>query len=189
MSEDGSRIVFSTAEPLAVNAINGLANVYEWHKDPSGGAEVELISTGAADAAVEETVMSESGNDVFFATVDDLVAPDTDGQRDVYDARLGSGFPPPPTPLRPCSGDACQGPLTNPAPLLVPGSVSQAPGENVSSSPAPGPNSNSKIQKLARALRACRHRHGKSRSRCDRQARRRYAIKAAHTSTSPKGGR
>ena len=59
-----------------------------------------------------------------------LVPQDTDGVDDVYDARLGGGFPPPPAPAEACAGDACQGPLTNPAPLLVPGSVSQAPGGN-----------------------------------------------------------
>jgi len=49
-----------------------------------------------------------------------------------YDARLGAGFPVAPAPRQPCvAGDSRQGPLTNPAPLLVPGSVSQAPGENL----------------------------------------------------------
>ena len=45
-----------------------------------------------------------------------------------------AGFPQAPAAAQPCSGDACQGPLTNPAPLLIPGSVSQVPGENL----APG---------------------------------------------------
>jgi len=37
-----------------------------------------------------------------------------------------------PAERRQCEGDACQGALTNPAPLLVSGSVSQTPGENFS---------------------------------------------------------
>ncbi len=37
VSEDGSRIVFTTAEPLSPAASNGLVNVYEWHEAPGGG--------------------------------------------------------------------------------------------------------------------------------------------------------
>jgi hypothetical protein len=129
VSEDGSRIVFATAEPLSPAAINDLANAYEWHE-----GSVSLVSTGSATRAVENPVISSSGRDVFFTTTQGLVPQDTDGQADVYDARLGGGFPPVPAEQQPCSGDACQGPLTNPAPLLVPGSVSQAPGGNL---PAP----------------------------------------------------
>ena len=43
---------------------------------------------------------------------------------------LGEGFPSVAAERQPCEGDGCQGPLTNPAPLLVPGSVSQAPGDD-----------------------------------------------------------
>jgi hypothetical protein len=131
ISDDGSRIVFTTAEPLSAAAVNHLVNVYEWHKqaDLSEG-EVSLISSGSSEESDREVVISASGRDVFFTTVQGLLAQDTDGEADIYDARLGGGFPPPPALRQPCSGDACQGPLTNPAPLLVPGSVSQAPGEN-----------------------------------------------------------
>jgi hypothetical protein len=125
-SEDGSRIVFKSAEPLSPAAINGLSNAYEWHE----GAGVSLISSGNSDAPVIDVVISETGNDVFFDTTQGLVKQDTDGSADVYDAHLGTGFPEPSAERRPCEGDACQGPLTNPAPLLVPGSVAQTPGGN-----------------------------------------------------------
>jgi hypothetical protein len=136
VSEDGSRIVFSSAEPLSAAASNGKVNVYEWHEAPGGGGEgsVSLVSSGSGPDPVLQVVISPSGNDIFFVTTDGLVPQDTDGAEDIYDARIGGGFPLAPAPVQPCSGDACQGPLTNPAPLLVPGSVSQAPGENV---PAP----------------------------------------------------
>ena len=127
ISEDGAWIVFDTAEPLSPAAANGLANAYEWHGGGSGEGRVSLVSTGSSSQAVEDVVIGSGGGDVFFATTQGLVPQDTDGQLDVYDARLGGGFPQPPAGTRPCSGDACQGPLTNPAPLLVPGSVSQAP--------------------------------------------------------------
>ena len=131
ISEDGSRIVFSSAGPLSASATNGLTNVYEWHKEP-GWSEgvVSIVSSGSAEESDEDPVISASGRDVFFTTVAGLVAEDTDGQRDIYDARLGGGFPVGPASLESCEGDSCQGALTNPAPLLVPGSVSQETGGN-----------------------------------------------------------
>ena len=132
VSEDGSRVVFTTAAPLSQAASNGLANVYVWHE-----GSVSLISTGSANEPVEKAVISESGNDIFFVTNQGLVPQDTDGQSDVYDARVDGGFTVPAAEPEPCEGDACQGPLTNPAPLLVPGSVSQAPGGNFSAPSVP----------------------------------------------------
>jgi hypothetical protein len=131
ISEDGSRIVFTTAEPLSPDASNGLQNVYEWHQEQSeaGGGHVSLISSGSGDQPVSDVAMDTSGQDVFFVTAQGLVPQDTDGAPDVYDARLGGGFPTVAASPQECAGDACQGPLTNPAPLLVPGSAVQAPSE------------------------------------------------------------
>jgi hypothetical protein len=139
VSEDGSRIVFRTAGPLSPDATNHLSNVYEWHRAPGWSeGRVSLVSTGSDLEPVEDVVISPEGNDVFFLTSQGLVPQDTDGAADIYDARLGGGFAPVAAERRPCEGDACQGPLTNPAPLLVPGSVSQAPGQNFAA-PAPAP--------------------------------------------------
>jgi hypothetical protein len=131
VTEDGSRVVFTTAEPLSPAAVNGLANVYEWHQAPgeAGEGHVSLISSGSGEPT-EDAVISPEGRDIFFVTSQGLVAQDTDGEADIYDARLGGGFQSLAVAAAPCEGDACQGPLTNPAPLLVPGSVSQAPGQN-----------------------------------------------------------
>jgi hypothetical protein len=131
ISEDGSRIVFTSAEPLSPMASNGLANVYEWRENTGGsGGSVSLITSGSGEAPVEDVVISPDGLNVFFDTDEGLVSQDTDGASDVYDARIGEGFTASPMERHPCEGDACQGPLTNPAPLLVPGSFSQAPGQN-----------------------------------------------------------
>ena len=132
ISEDGSRIVFRSAAPLSPDVSNGRLNIYEWHE-----GSVSLISSGSSEGNDEYPVISPSGQDIFFTTVQGLVSQDTDGLADVYDARLEGGFPPPSAPRQECSGDACQGPLTNPSPLLVPGSVSQAPGENFAAPSAP----------------------------------------------------
>jgi hypothetical protein len=139
VSEDGSRIVFRTSEPLSSEAVNGVEDAYEWHLEPGAkqGA-VSLLSSGSAQQPVPSVVISSTGNDVFFATSQGLVPQDTDGALDIYDARLHGGFPEASASPQPCAGDACQGPLTSPAPLLVPGSVAQAPGENFAA-PAAGP--------------------------------------------------
>jgi hypothetical protein len=125
VSDDGSRVVFETAEPLSPAAVNGLNNVYEWHE-----GEVSLISSGDSPLSDTGAVITPSGSDIFFETAARLAPVDVDEFVDVYDARMGGGFPAVPGPRGQCSADACQGPLTIPAPLLIPGSVSQAPGGN-----------------------------------------------------------
>jgi hypothetical protein len=139
ISEDGSRIVFDTAEPLSPAATNGNVNIYEWDE-----GNVSLISSGTSEEDDSEATITASGRDIFFTTYQGLVAQDTDGLPDIYDARQGEGFPAVLAEREPCSGDACQGPLTNPAPLLVPGSVSQAPGESFT---APTPEAATKAKK------------------------------------------
>ncbi|HEV2945498.1 MAG TPA: hypothetical protein VGX26_10335 [Solirubrobacteraceae bacterium] len=127
ISEDGSYVVFQSADGLTPGALNAQAesiegenfgtvqketyfanNVYEYHD-----GEVSLISDGQDTSATnrESSVrvdgMTSSGADVFFMTADRLVPQDTDTQQDIYDARVGGGFPLPPVPT-PCQ-EACQG--------------------------------------------------------------------------------
>ena len=107
-------------------------------------------------------MITPSGRDIFFMTVQGLLAQDTDGAEDVYDARLGPDFPAEPAKAKACEGDACQGPLTNPAPLLVPGSVSQAPGENLPAPPAATPVVTPKKKgAVSSCSKGRRRRHGK----------------------------
>jgi hypothetical protein len=132
ITDDGARIVFSSTSPLSAGAVNtGRENVYVWHKEPGWGeGRVSLISSGTSTSNDFNPVISVDGVDVFFMTSQGLVAGDTEEDVDVYDARIGGGFPQKGAEREPCSSDACQGPLTNPAPLLIPGSVSQASGGN-----------------------------------------------------------
>jgi hypothetical protein len=113
---------------------------------------------------------------VFFVTVESLVSQDTDSAPDIYDARLGEGFTQPSAERRPCEGDACQGALTNPAPLLVPGSVSQAPGGNFASAqPVVKPKKKlTRAQQLANALKACAKKPKSKRAACRRAAQKKY---------------
>lgn len=168
MTEDGSRVVFSTAEPLSPAATNGLLNGYEWHE-----GLVSLVSTGSDPLAVgqlERMTITPSGSDIFFTTAASLLPQDTDEAADLYDVRFGSGFPEQPRSDQRCGGDACQGALTNPAALLVPGSVSQQPGENVASP----------VTAHAKSRAVKRSHTGHNRHRRKRVKRHRHTSKTAH---------
>jgi hypothetical protein len=113
-------------------------NVYEYREGSvyliSDGQDVSLNGEGEADVKLLGT--DESGEDVLFTTVDQLVPQDTDTDIDIYDARVDGGFPAPPVSQE-CSGDGCQGPLS-PAPILLsPGSEFQAGGNPPLAAPAP----------------------------------------------------
>jgi hypothetical protein len=128
ISEDGSYVVFRSADGLTPQALNGhtttpasgfAKNVYEYHE-----GDVSLISDGqdATSTLEESSVRLEgitgSGGDIFFQTVDPLVPQDTDTARDLYDARIGGGFPPLP-PFTSCQDAICQGEASSPPSLPV----------------------------------------------------------------------
>jgi hypothetical protein len=130
VSGDGSYVFFQDSLALTPQALNGYSNVYEYHD-----GTVSLISDGqdrdSHDGGGSRLVGTDlSGRDVFFSTLDELLAQDTNTSIDVYDARIDGGFPVPPPPQE-CSGDACQGLLGAAPVLLSPGSEFQLGGENV----------------------------------------------------------
>jgi hypothetical protein len=162
ISDDGARIVFTTAEPLSASARNGHLNVYEWHKGEGvNEGAVSLISSGTSVTDDTFVVISSSGRDIFFTTSQGLVPQDSDGETDIYDARVDGGFAAGPAEPQQCSGDACQGPLSNPAPLLIPGSVSQTPGEVVAApTAADATKATSKPKNKKKVRHARRKGHG-----------------------------
>jgi len=112
MSADGRRILFVTSEPLVAEDVNTTPDVYEWADGTLG-----LVSSGAGDATVAYRGLSADGSSAFFSTDESLVPADRNGgDEDLYDARLGGGFPAAPPAPPPCSDDACQGP---PGPRLL----------------------------------------------------------------------
>jgi sugar lactone lactonase YvrE len=135
MSADGQTIVFFTARSLQNGANNGAVDVYEWH-----GGEVSLVSGAHSDQDIENAAITPSGNDIMFTTDEGLVPQDTDGLLDVYDARVGGGFPAPPAPTAPCTGDGCQGqPAGAPASPVAATVSFSGPGNAIPrSSPASG---------------------------------------------------
>jgi DNA-binding beta-propeller fold protein YncE len=120
LSSDGRWLFFHTPRSLVSEDRNSSSDVYEFE---IATGEVRLLSSGnpgAGDAFFLDA--SADGEDVFFATREQLVGWDTDGSYDLYDARVGGGLAEPVAPLAACEGDACQGPATGGPALESPAS-------------------------------------------------------------------
>jgi hypothetical protein len=127
-SSDMERVFFMTPDALVPADVNGQAScpvlekplgvpnvvyrcqdLYEWHD-----GQVSLISTGTGNTPVKLIGTTPTANDVFFITGDQLVGWDTDDLSDIYDARVGGGFPEP-APEGSCdvNAGACEGQPTS----------------------------------------------------------------------------
>lgn len=132
---DRGQVAFQTYDPLVAEDTNGQRDVYLY--DDEGA---RLISSGKSPELSTFMGMSASGDDVFFATRQPLVADDADRLIDLYDARVGGGFAAKATPV-PCEGDACQGRPSPPAGLPSSGSSSFVGAGNLPEPPVkPKPN-------------------------------------------------
>jgi hypothetical protein len=207
ISDNGSYVFFQSPVGLTPLALNDVAidsegdlaqNIYEYHHGHvaliSDGNDTSAIPRVSGNLQVSSVVLvgaSESGSDVFFTTVDPLVPQDTDTEVDIYDARIGGGFPAP-SASSGCQGDTCQG-LPSPPPLFgAPSSTTFSGAGNLAPPPSPVTKSKAKpltrAQKLAKARNACRKKNNrKKRAVCEKQAKRAYrAAKKASKSTHRK---
>jgi hypothetical protein len=109
-------VYFSTSAALLPNDTNGTSDVYGYR-----AGELSLISPGNAPVAAYIGGIAADGRDVFFGTAQGLVPQDTDGQVDIYDARVGGGFSSQQVvPRQGCDGEACQPPAAGgPAALSI----------------------------------------------------------------------
>jgi hypothetical protein len=161
MSDDGSRVFFTSPVGLTPRALNLVAiqtnpttyaqNTYEWEQAGVGSCPasqssgcVYLISDGS-DAAYFDGIQlvgtDATGANVFFKTFDSLVPQDTDGgQLDIYDARICTSSDPcvkPPPSITTCSGAACQGTPGAPPAVSTAASVTfTGPGNATPGAPA-----------------------------------------------------
>lgn len=190
---DEGQVFFESAQPLVSQATNGAVNVYEYEN-----GEVGLISSGTSEGNSQFLDASASGQDVFFATGQGLVAADTDNAFSVYDARVDGGFAAGPGEAGqagPCeSADACKPPLSEPPAEAFPASAAFSGVGNLTPPPEQPVakktvrhRSLTRAQKLARALKACHKKRGaKRRHACEARVRRRFKSKP---SRRVKGGR
>lgn len=160
LADDG-RVYFSTPEALLPEDTNGTLDAYQF--DPAGG-ELSLLSSGKSKFPSAFLDASASGEDVFIATRQPLVAADTDELVDMYDVRSGGGFDEPEVAApAPCSGEACQG-------------VASAPPSARGISSAGATRGNLKPRRCAKGKHRVR-RHGKV--RCVRRQPRKHRMGGA----------
>jgi hypothetical protein len=190
ISNDGSYAFFDSADPLVAGADNHTQDVYEWEARGRGGCVlargcVRLISSGADSypsyflgmssyvASGGETV--EAGN-VFFGTHARLVPQDTDESGDVYDARIGGGFPAP-GGKGPCEGNACESPSSAPSDAS-PGSLTFSGPGNPTPAMPPAAVSKPKPKVKAKPAR-CKHGFVRKKNKCVKMRRSQKATRAA----------
>ena len=128
LSANGSRLFFESFDALLSTDTNSRQDVYQWESAGTGNCAegvpgyrsalagcLNLISSGQSPQDSQLVDSSASGADVFFKTASSLLAQDP-GLIDIYDARVGGGFAPPPAPPAECEGESCQGPAAAPVP-------------------------------------------------------------------------
>jgi hypothetical protein len=185
ITDDGSYIFFQSNDhlvPQDVNQIGGPgafeaesgSDVYEWHN-----GTVSLITPGNDAHGSVFLGASPDGSNVFFGTHAQLVPQDTDTLGDVYDARIGGGFPVASEPV-PCLGDACHNPAAVPNDATPSSSTFSGPGnptpalttlkpkvkpraKRCARGKARGKGKCAKKRKAKGARRAARHGRGRSR--------------------------
>lgn len=106
VGDDGS-VLFESRVSLVSADVNGSRmDVYQWKE-----GQLSLVSPGDSDDDSYLSGNSVSGRDVFFATTAAIDPREVDpGDADIYDARIGGGFPPA-VATTPCDvlADGCQG--------------------------------------------------------------------------------
>lgn len=125
---DGGALFFTTSQGLLPTDGNQVPDVYEYRQ----GA-LSLISDGTGAGPSYFFDASVGAGNVFFATTDPLVRADTDNTLNLYDARVGGGFPEPPQPPPPCAGaESCHGEAANAPSSGGPATANHAGSGNVS---------------------------------------------------------
>jgi hypothetical protein len=148
LSEDGQRLFFNSNDALVPRDTNGTGDVYEWEAAGTGSCEegaaafvpqnggcLYLISSGVSSFESEFREATPDGSDVFFTTASSLL-PQDPGSVDLYDARVGGGFPQPIQPA-PCEGEACQSPPPPPQFPTPASSAYSGPGTPKHKKPCP----------------------------------------------------
>jgi hypothetical protein len=118
LSSDGERVFFVSEDVLASGATAGLKNLYEWRRrGRSGYGQVALLAVEPPGLTAPGSLnrnkqgmyfagASADGGDVYFDTPQRLTWEDVDEHFDIYDARVGGGFPEPAAPAAPCAAAA-----------------------------------------------------------------------------------
>ncbi len=160
-------------------------NVYEWHQGHvyliSDGRDVSKDKGQSAYCGVASSVCllgtDATGADVFFTTADQLVPQDIDTELDIYDARIGGGFPASAV-SPPCLGEECHGiPAGTPAAPSAPTATFNGQGNIAPVAPAVK-------KKTVKCKKVVVKKKGKKKTECLKKSKKR-AKKSAHTNRRP----
>jgi hypothetical protein len=165
ISADGSRVFFESLERLVPRDQNKAQDVYMWTRaddqaaceaigaelyNPAAGGCIGLIGSGTGSGDASFVDSTPDASNVFFKTPESLV-PQDPNRIDLYDARAGGGFPPPPAPPQCPSAADCPTPV--PAPTGGPDSRSGPGNPDFSSCQALEAKSQKARSKAARLKR------------------------------------
>ncbi len=112
---DEGELYFDTGNPLLAEDHNATSDVYQYHD-----GNLTLISPGDGPYTARFADATPDGSDVFFTTDEGILPGDTDRGMDVYDARVGGGFPESGTTTGECEGEACKATIGRPPDLETP---------------------------------------------------------------------
>lgn len=204
---NSGRLFFNSADTLVPKDVNGREDVYEFEPagvgscastvstgsvvfDGAAGGCVGLISSGTSSEESAFLDASETGDEAFFLTTAKLTSQDTEGGLSVWDARVCE-----PENGNPCiessqeEPPACEtesecrpAPADQPAIYGPAGSATFSGFGNLASSSAaatkPAVVTETRAQKLAKALKHCRSdRKRTRRAKCERTARKKYGVR------------
>lgn len=118
LSANAKRVFFTSQDALVTADSNsnpttgtGIADAYQWEAQGEGSCKapagcISILSNGSLPQGATFADASAEGADAYFLTESSLLGTDP-GSMDLYDAKVGGGFPEP-APQIPCEGDACQ---------------------------------------------------------------------------------
>ncbi len=158
---DAGQVFFQTSDALVPSDTNGELDVYEYER-----GHVYLISSGTSSYESNLEDASESGDDVFFRSDQQLAPQDTqEGEIVIYDARIDGGFPAPASPPPCTTADACRAPAaTQPSIYGAPSSQTFEGAGNLTSSTKATTKKQVKKKKAKLERKVCQKTHGKRRA-------------------------
>ena len=136
ISGDGQLIVFASAEPLSPTDGNGEPDAYLWNDGHALGSVAPLVPGFEYGQNIPgRASIDGSGHDIYIQTGARLNPSDVDFAGDIYDVRIGGGFP---QRQEGCTGELCQSPGSTP-PVTSPSPTDQPNGEGNIKPPKPCP--------------------------------------------------
>jgi hypothetical protein len=179
---DGRTVVFRTRgvlSPFADGASVGCFSLYEFR---TGGllrdGVVSLVSDGEdvsshnGSCGTEFQGIDADAGNILFGSANGLLSSDVDGgQRDIYDARVGGGFPSSVSEAS-CGGIGCEGPSSTSPVFSAPGSSSSSGSGNFA--PPPQSPSSTKTKPKPKA-KACKRGQVRSHGKCVKTSKKKQA--------------